>query len=70
VLAALADSPPTVDDGTVCVPVSTRRGAIADAVRRLDAAGIGVDDIALRLPTLDDVFLQLTGHRAEEEAPE
>ncbi len=39
---------------------------IAEAVRRLDGAGIGIDDIALRRPTLDDVFLSLTGHVAEE----
>ena len=39
---------------------------IAEAVRRLDAAGVGIDDIALRRPTLDDVFISLTGHAAEE----
>ena len=37
-------------------------------MRRLDAAGVGIDDIALRRPTLDDVFLALTGHAAEEDA--
>ena len=37
---------------------------IAEAVRRLE--GVGIDDIALRRPTLDDVFLALTGHTAEE----
>jgi ABC-2 type transport system ATP-binding protein len=46
--------------------VRRRRGIYFDAVRRLDAAGVGVDDIALRRPTLDDVFLALTGHAAEE----
>jgi len=35
-------------------------------VRTLDRAAIAIDDIALRRPTLDDVFLQLTGHTAEE----
>jgi ABC-2 type transport system ATP-binding protein len=35
-------------------------------VRRLSEAGVGVDDLALRRPTLDDVFLALTGHAAEE----
>jgi ABC-2 type transport system ATP-binding protein len=34
--------------------------------RELDAAGIKVEDIGLRHPTLDDVFLSLTGHVAEE----
>ena len=47
------------------VPVRRRSGVIAEAVRRLD--GVGIDDIALRRPTLDDVFLALTGHAAEEE---
>ena len=34
-------------------------------MRRLDDAGVDVDDLALRRPTLDDVFLALTGHAAE-----
>jgi ABC-2 type transport system ATP-binding protein len=38
-------------------------------VRRLDAVDIGIDDIALRRPTLDDVFLGLTGRTTDEEAP-
>jgi ABC-2 type transport system ATP-binding protein len=67
-LASIADGHPAVDDGLVRVPLSRRRGAIAEAVRRLDDAGIGIDDIAVRSPTLDDVFLQLTGHAAEEDA--
>ena len=39
---------------------------LADAVRRLDAASVDIADIALRRPTLDDVFFSLTGHAAEE----
>jgi ABC-2 type transport system ATP-binding protein len=39
---------------------------LADVVRSLDAADIGLDDLVLRRPTLDDVFLTLTGHAAEE----
>ena len=39
-------------------------------MRRLDESGIGIDDIAVRSPTLDDVFLRLTGHTAEDEAEE
>jgi ABC-2 type transport system ATP-binding protein len=50
------------------VKVRQRTGAIAEAVRRLD--GVGIDDIALRRPTLDDVFLALTGHTAEESEQE
>jgi ABC-2 type transport system ATP-binding protein len=65
-LADMASEPPTCEEREVEVPVSTRRGAIAEAVRRLDAAGVGIDDIAIRRPTLDDVFLTLTGHAAED----
>jgi len=35
-------------------------------IRSLDDAGIALDDVGLRRPTLDDVFLSLTGHAAEE----
>jgi ABC-2 type transport system ATP-binding protein len=69
-LAPVADGSPTVVDGVVRVPVRSRSGAIADAIRRLDAARVAVDDIALRTPTLDDVFLELTGHAAESEESE
>jgi ABC-2 type transport system ATP-binding protein len=65
-LAGMSEEPPTAQDAVVSVPVRERRGAIAEAVRRLTEHGIGVDDINLRRPTLDDVFLSLTGHAAEE----
>jgi ABC-2 type transport system ATP-binding protein len=67
-LAEMADEPLEADDGLVRVKVRRRTGAIAEAVRRLD--GVGIDDIALRRPTLDDVFLALTGHTAEESEQE
>lgn len=57
------------DRRRVVVPVSHGSRLLADAVRELDAAGIEVDDLALRRPTLDDVFLALTGHAAEDAAP-
>jgi len=60
-----SDRPPTVIDGALCVPLNHRRGAIAAAVRRLDEAGIGIEDVAMHRPTLDDVFLALTGRAAE-----
>jgi ABC-2 type transport system ATP-binding protein len=69
-LAGIGDGPPTLEDGALRVPLRTRSGAIAEAVRRLDDAGVGIDDIALRSPTLDDVFLRLTGHAAEEDGGE
>jgi ABC-2 type transport system ATP-binding protein len=66
-LAAIADGRPSIEDGAVRVPLKRRKGAIAETVRRLDELGVGIDDIAVRRPTLDDVFLTLTGHAAEEE---
>jgi ABC-2 type transport system ATP-binding protein len=69
-LATIASDRPFVEDGSILVPVAERRGTIADAVRRLDDAGIAIDDIAVRTPTLDDVFLNLTGHAAEPETEE
>ena len=66
-LADMSDERPSLEDGTVRVPVRRRAGAIAESVRRLDDAGVGIEDIALRRPTLDDVFIALTGHAAEEE---
>jgi ABC-2 type transport system ATP-binding protein len=40
--------------------------ALAETVRRLDSAGVAFTDLAMRRPTLDDVFLALTGHAAED----
>jgi len=50
--------------------VRQRHGRIVEAVRRLGDAGVDVEDLALRRPTLDDVFLTLTGHAPEERAAE
>ncbi|MFF0813643.1 ATP-binding cassette domain-containing protein [Rhodococcus sp. NPDC003318] len=50
----------------VVVPVSGGADTLAAALARLSAAGIRVTDVALRKPTLDDVFLSLTGHEAQE----
>jgi ABC-2 type transport system ATP-binding protein len=58
---------PTVVDHTVSTAVRQHSGVIAEAVRRLDQAGVGIDDISLQRPTLDDVFFALTGRAAEEE---
>jgi ABC-2 type transport system ATP-binding protein len=62
--------PPSSEGNVVRIPVVEHRGAIADAVRRLDEDSVLIDDIALRRPTLDDVFLTLTGRAAEEAAEE
>jgi ABC-2 type transport system ATP-binding protein len=68
-LAPMADgTPDLVEDGLVRLSLNSRSGAIVEAVRRLSDAGVGVDDLSLRRPTLDDVFMSLTGHAAEDEA--
>jgi ABC-2 type transport system ATP-binding protein len=70
-LTPMSADAPTVEEGVVRVSLSGgRSGAIVEAVRLLTEAGVGVDDLALRRPTLDDVFLTLTGHAAEDAAPE
>jgi ABC-2 type transport system ATP-binding protein len=66
VLAEMAADHPDVVDGVVRAPMHQRAGTIAEAVRRLDAAGVGVEDIEMSRPTLDDVFITLTGHAAVE----
>jgi ABC-2 type transport system ATP-binding protein len=65
-LSSMADGHPTAEDGLLRLSVRERNGAIMEAVRRLSEAGIGVDDLALRRPTLDEVFLALTGRAAED----
>jgi ABC-2 type transport system ATP-binding protein len=57
---------PVVEGARVLISMPREKGAITEVVRRLDAAGIAVDDIEVRRPTLDDVFLTLTGRPAEE----
>ncbi len=52
---------------SLLVPVTGGSVVLIDSLRRLDAAGIAVDDVGLRRPTLDDVFLTLTGHSASDE---
>ncbi len=58
----------SVDTGTgrVSVPVTTGADDLVTAVQSLRAAGVAIEDIALRRPTLDDVFLTLTGHTTVE----
>jgi ABC-2 type transport system ATP-binding protein len=72
VLAAIGDGPPTVDEPalSLAVPVAAGAGVLAEVVRRLDGANVAIGDLAIRRPTLDDVFLRLTGHAAEPPAAE
>jgi ABC-2 type transport system ATP-binding protein len=64
ILARLGGEQPVVDEHTRKLTVPAHGGAavLVQVVRDLDEAGIGIDDIGLRRPTLDDVFLSLTGH--------
>ncbi|HTS97839.1 MAG TPA: ATP-binding cassette domain-containing protein [Streptosporangiaceae bacterium] len=67
VLSRHADGPPNVDPGqrTVEAPVTGGARRMPAIVRDLDAAGVLLDDLGIRRPSLDDVFLTLTGHAAE-----
>jgi ABC-2 type transport system ATP-binding protein len=66
------EDPVTVAEHTrkLTIPVTGGAKLLAEVIRELDARGIEIDDIGLRRPTLDDVFISLTGHVAEGEAPE
>ncbi len=67
-LAAVGDAEPSVDVAArqLVVPVTDGSRALVEAVRRADADGVTLQDVALRRPTLDDVFLTLTGRGAED----
>jgi ABC-2 type transport system ATP-binding protein len=71
-LARHGDGEPRVDPARRRATVAVQHGArrLADVVRELDAAGVELEDLGVRRPTLDDVFLSLTGHGAEEDAAE
>jgi ABC-2 type transport system ATP-binding protein len=69
-ISAVAESEPHVDDETGVISVrvgGSGSEALIQAVRALDGAGVQTRGLALRRPSLDDVFLALTGHAAEEE---
>ncbi|MGH2354104.1 MAG: ATP-binding cassette domain-containing protein, partial [Chloroflexota bacterium] len=67
VLARDCDGDCTVDEHTRRITVPAHGGAqrLVQVIRDLDEAAVAIDDIGLRRPTLDDVFLTLTGHAAE-----
>jgi oleandomycin transport system ATP-binding protein len=58
---------PEADKTLLTVPVDDP-GVMSAAVRRLEEQRIDVHEFAIRLPSLDDVFLTLTGHKAEDPA--
>jgi ABC-2 type transport system ATP-binding protein len=64
ILARVTGAQPTVQPGTgrASVPIEYDAGSIAAAATELAAAGIGLSGFAVRQPTLDEVFFNLTGH--------
>jgi len=68
-LGVVGKTAPHTKVGAVRVALRERRGAIARAVRQFDDVGVAIEDITIVSPTLDDVFLQLTGHGADEDQP-
>ena len=66
VLAEVGSGEATSDGDLVRVPAKDETATLAEVVRRLDSAGIRARNLQLREPSLDDVFLELTGHAAEE----
>ncbi len=64
-LAGMSEEPPSARGESVSLTVHGRDGTLVEAVRRLDGAGVDVRDVGLRRPTLDEVFLSLTGRVAE-----
>ncbi len=68
-LKQLSESEPHIDHEASRISIRVGENgshALVETVRRLDALGIRTDDLGVRRPSLDDVFLALTGHGAEE----
>jgi ABC-2 type transport system ATP-binding protein len=72
VVANISGNKATLDEGLrmISAPVSTGATALIDTLRSLDSEGIHPLDVGLKRPSLDDVFLSLTGHAAEEKTAE
>jgi ABC-2 type transport system ATP-binding protein len=71
-VSSLSDSEPTIDANTGSLSLRVGNGgsqALVDTVRRLDSINIHTEGLGIRRPSLDDVFLALTGHAAEDEEP-
>ena len=72
IVAAVSAHKATLDEGLrlISSPVSTGSAALFEVLKALDSAGIHALDVGLKRPSLDDVFLSLTGHAAEEKKEE
>jgi ABC-2 type transport system ATP-binding protein len=69
ILARVSDAEPVLDRSrrSVSAPVHDRVASLTEVLQAVQAAGVAVEDVALRQPTLDDVFLQLTGSRTSDD---
>ena len=67
IVSAVSGNKASLDEGLrqITAPVSTGSVALFEVLKSLDAAGIHALDVGLKRPSLDDVFLALTGHAAE-----
>jgi ABC-2 type transport system ATP-binding protein len=72
IVAAVSGHKAALDEGLrlISSPVSTGSAALFEVLKALDSAGIHALDVGLKRPSLDDVFLSLTGHAAEEKKEE
>jgi ABC-type multidrug transport system ATPase subunit len=61
---------PAPEQRTISIPAPREAADLAHIAAVVDESGIGVDELALRRPTLDDAFLALTGHTAHDPTPE
>ncbi len=67
-MARVAGDEPSVEGNSISIPAPDSAKTLTTVVRELDASSVSPKDIALRKPTLNDVFLTLTGHKAEDGA--